>query len=812
MAGTSRRWGRTVVCLALLLPPGGALAQDQGAAVQSPPPQPAQPSVLTAIEVPEGVDSASVLLRAMRRHSTADAEVDAILARLPATHDGIEADRRQVEESRAGRISVRAFEGLRREWRRHEHQLEGWTVLLRSRSSGLQADLARLDDLAATWTATLAALETQGAPEELRASAQSILRLTEETRKLLVPRLDSLLRAQATIAQDFALAGDVTARLEEAMAGAAEWNLRQEVPAIWRAPSSQWSLDSILANLSGVRSERMRDLGDFLGYSGEWLVLHVVLLVPLLGLVLLLRAPGARLAQRDPRLEGAAAVLRRPLATTFLLWLLLTPWVHRQPPLVVLDLMFLGLVVPLLRLLPLLVHRTLVRSSYALVLLVWLSDLVDRLSPFSDLHRLGLLAVAGAGSLVLAWASRPGGSAATAAGSGWFRAALLVGRGAAALLLVSVLANVLGRLSLAETLGRGALGSAYVGLLVYCGVVVLESLWLLAVSGWLAARLRSVRVHQPVVEARGAWILHTVAVALWSWSTLTLFRAWDGLYSGVATVLGHPWVLGAVSISLGGVLAFALALWISVLLSRLVRFLLAEDVLPRLELERGVGATISMLSNYAVLALGFVLALGAAGLELSQLMLIISALGVGIGFGLQGLVNNFLSGLILVFERPIRIGDTVEVGTLSGTVDRIGWRASIVRTFEGSEVIVPNGNLTTHEVINWTLSDATRRLEVQVGVAYGSDPQRVQELLLGCASKHSEVLKKPEPSALFQAFGESSLDFTLRFWTGNFRDFVRIRSEVTGAVYDALRDAGIEIPFPQRDVHLKSDVVPGKLA
>ena len=189
------------------------------------------------------------------------------------------------------------------------------------------------------------------------------------------------------------------------------------------------------------------------------------------------------------------------------------------------------------------------------------------------------------------------------------------------------------------------------------------------------------------------------------------------------------------------------------------------------------------------------------------------ALGVGIGFGLQNIVNNFVSGFILIFEQPIKVGDKVEISSLKlmGEVRRIGIRSSIIRTFAGADVVVPNSNLIQSEVINWTLSDTKRRVEVLVGVKYGTDPQRVVELLLDVARESPRILKHPPPAALFTGFGDSSLNFVLRVWTATFDESIVQSSEVAIAVNAALKAAGIEIPFPQRDLHVRS-VAPGVAA
>jgi small-conductance mechanosensitive channel len=197
-------------------------------------------------------------------------------------------------------------------------------------------------------------------------------------------------------------------------------------------------------------------------------------------------------------------------------------------------------------------------------------------------------------------------------------------------------------------------------------------------------------------------------------------------------------------------------------------------------------------------------ALAAAGFEISQLAIVIGALGVGIGFGLQNVVNNFVSGLILMFERPIQPGDVVEVSGTSGKVREIGMRATTLTTFEGADVVVPNGMLLNEKLINWTLSDMDRRIDVNVGVAYGSDPRRVAELLLEVTKATPGVASQPEPNVLFTGFGASSLDFGIRAWTNEFGEWVGIRTELSMRVYEALRAAGIAIPFPQQDLHLRS--------
>jgi potassium efflux system protein len=239
-------------------------------------------------------------------------------------------------------------------------------------------------------------------------------------------------------------------------------------------------------------------------------------------------------------------------------------------------------------------------------------------------------------------------------------------------------------------------------------------------------------------------------------------------------------------------------------LGRLVTFVFDEEVVPRVRMAPGVPYAIGTFARYLLIVFGFVIAISMLGFQLDRLALVVSALGVGIGFGLQNVVNNFVSGVIMLFERPIRVGDRVQLDDLIGDVTSIGIRASKFRTFDGSDVIVPNSEFISTRVINWTLTDYKRRLIVPVGVRYGTDPEQVLELLLEAAREHEDVLADPEPVSLFLAHGESSLDFELRVFTESHRGWMAVLSDLTVSINRKLKEARIEIPFPQRDLHLRS--------
>jgi small-conductance mechanosensitive channel len=258
-----------------------------------------------------------------------------------------------------------------------------------------------------------------------------------------------------------------------------------------------------------------------------------------------------------------------------------------------------------------------------------------------------------------------------------------------------------------------------------------------------------------------------------------------------------------VTITVSAILSALAVVVVTWLVTKVVRFILDHEILPRLDLRTGVPIAISTIVGYVLVLTGFVLAMAALGIDLTKVTLLAGALGVGVGLGLQGVVSNFASGLILMLERPINVGDQIDVGGVVGEVKRIGVRSSTIRTGQGAEVIVPNSDLASKQVTNWTLSDRARRYEIDVGVEYGSDPARVLRLLEDAAAEVPEVQKVPPPRALFTGFGDSSLDFRLFAWVESVDIGVQAQNGLRMAILRTLDAAGIAIPFPQRDLHIR---------
>lgn len=279
--------------------------------------------------------------------------------------------------------------------------------------------------------------------------------------------------------------------------------------------------------------------------------------------------------------------------------------------------------------------------------------------------------------------------------------------------------------------------------------------------------------------------------------------------------LANEITIGSFSFSLIGILSGVLVFMIGYFLTRGFQGWLDGSVLARGRVDVGVRNSIRTAVGYAGIAIAALFGISAAGISLSNLALVAGALSLGIGFGLQNVVSNFVSGLILLAERPFKAGDWIEAGGVTGTVKRISVRATEIETFQRKTVILPNSELINAAVGNWTHKNKLGRVEIKIGVAYGSDVKRVHDILLEIGKSHPLVLKNPEPFVYFADFGASSLDFELRLYLSDILSGLTVQNEMRFAIVEALEREGIEIPFPQRDIHIRSgppELVPGAAA
>jgi small-conductance mechanosensitive channel len=257
-------------------------------------------------------------------------------------------------------------------------------------------------------------------------------------------------------------------------------------------------------------------------------------------------------------------------------------------------------------------------------------------------------------------------------------------------------------------------------------------------------------------------------------------------------------------ITLASILLFFVFLALFFIVSRILNRVLLRRLLTRFHIDEGIRYTIIRINHYVVMIVGTLLAFQFIGINLSGLAVILGFLSVGIGFGLQNITSNFVSGIILLFERPIRVGDRVTVGEVEGDVLAINMRATMIQSLTNISIIVPNSEFVSGRVVNWSHGDPKIRIDLEVGVSYSSDLDTVLDALQSVAAEHPKVLSVPKPDVLLTSFGDSSWNMMLRVWVGDPKGHYNVRSELNQAVVRKFREVGVEIPFPQRDLHVRS--------
>jgi potassium efflux system protein len=766
---------------------------------EAPTATPEQLTLLETVHLTELAQQTRIALRDARPLMRADTSVLRIERALTAQETQVAHLTSPARLAQIPMMSQRELADHRQAWRAMREHFEEEQETLAARSAELEVARTPLVELRRTWRALRDAVVADRGPDDARLPRiESSIELVRVAATTLETERDAVQALEDRVGELVIASEDVGDDIRDALAAYRDRLFVRDRAPLW---------DGLGADVVDANE---LPWGEHLAAQGELVreqspaIFRLGLAIALLALVLGAARRRLERVAAPAELESAMGVARKPIATALVLGLLASGFVVTNAPVFFFDSVAVVIVAPIAWLLWPLVPR----SMRAFIAIVAATVVIDRIegtmSDGSALRRGLVLAESiGFGGALGAWVQRE--SVATDDTTRQARGLAVI---AGSVLGAAFVANVLGYAFLATVLVRGtafALGGA---LSLATALRIFDALSELMLSSPLAQRSHGVRLHRALIHAR----LHrglVLALCL-AWGVLVLggYGLATPFFSWLDDTLRAHGSFGTLDLSLGEVLGAALVLCVSWIITRMVLFVLELDVLPRLSLEAGVGGAISGLTRYMLFGLGLILALATLGIDASQIALVAGALGVGVGFGLQGIVANFIAGLVLMLERPVRLGDRIEVGSLVGSVDRIGLRSSTVRGDDGAEVIVPNETLIGREVVNWTLSDRKRRVQIAVGVAYGTDPRRVVETVLAAVMGHERVLGRAEgatdPVVQFTAFGPSSLDFVVRFWTADEDDGTALKSEIGILVLDALIAAKIEIPFPQQEVRVLS--------
>jgi potassium-dependent mechanosensitive channel len=682
---------------------------------------------------------------------------------------------------------------LKSTWQSFADDLSVLAQKLAQRAASLEEERTRLDQFAEIWQATLQSTKPPNTPHQVVKAVQSVVDSIERTRPAAESCRAQILDLEIRLSEEEARVQAALSSVQQVQTLELDSLLVRDSPPIW---SAQVGLGSEMMQQSGesLSSQLMASTAFTKRLPYAFMMAGLLILAIAIALFWMRRSI-RKLAVEKPDLQQAMPILDLPVSTAFVLAFVLSPSILALATSLIQAIIVTVALVPTVIVLRRLLERHLYPLVNALVVVYFVGQLRILVSSLPELARLIFLGQMLGTSLFLVWLLRSEHLKAMAAETDkrFLGALRIITKIGLILLPAAFFANIFGYVNLGNVVGLTFLRSVDVAAVLYAAIRIIEGLVTIALQvrplGWL----RVITLHRAMLQQRICWVLELMGFLFWLYLLLSFYNLIGPLTAMAQAALTANLTIGSLNISVGRILTFVIAVWASFLVSKFLRFLLEEDVYHHFRLASGVPYAISTMLHYAILLFGLFIALATLGIDLSQITLLAGALSVGIGFGLQNVINNFVSGLILLFERPIKIGDVIEVSGNVGEVRRIGIRASVIRTADGSEVIVPNGSLISSQVTNWTFSDQQRAVEVSVNVVSGVDSQRMVELLKGVAAGHPDVAKQPAPLVYVLNFTAGAVTFQLRVWTNRSHEWAQLRSDLAVAVNDALAREKIAI-------------------
>jgi small-conductance mechanosensitive channel len=751
----------------------------------------------------ELVIRAQAALRDLQRiasEATIPPELETLAQQLPARRDELKARIAEARDAVHRSRRLAWVRDIRYSFVDDDQWIAAWQAEVKEASTAVTSGRARTEDLVTFWRRADELARQANAPQEVRDQTAGVVNEAVRTELRLARPEAVTIPLELTLSDMRDMLDGFFHYLDREGPNLA-LDARERDFTLLAALQGLAHLHDPVATIRGTSDHMLEMTRLFLANSGDELLGHSTLLLVLLLAMLSLRSKAAGWVGEERQGRIARRVVKRPFATTVLLGMVGGIAIYQTIPTLALVVAYALAMVAAVVLFPSLLDPRFLRAGYALCgfMLIDLARLyVIELLPLErvmlTLELVAACVVLGSMLTAERWkASLFAGWTPFYRGVAW---CWFAGAGA------GVVASVFGYGSIAEIVGGGVLVSMYLALIYAAAFGAAEgTAWVLTQDG-LFGRLKSVQRYRADLVHSISYLLRWAALLLWANSSLEYLTLGAATRRLLYRILSASLEVGSLKISLGDIVILVLGAVLAFFFARLIRFVLEEDVVTHFSVTASTRQVTSITAYYVVLLLGFFFTLAAAGIQLDRLTVLAGALGVGIGFGLQNVVQNFVAGLLLLFGGPIKIGDKIQIGDVQGEVQAIGFRASTVRTWQGAEVIVPNSKLVTDQVVNWTLSDQKRRVDIDVGVDYGTDPVRVLGLLQEIARAHPKVLTTPAPSAVFVSHTDNSLAFQLFAWT-TFDDSGNVKSELTTAINQRFTSEKIGFPYPQRDLRLK---------
>ena len=696
--------------------------------------------------------------------------------------------RNQIETRRAlsRQLSLDELKDLEQRWESLQSRLTRLNDGLINRIGGLGEKLTEIEKLRRQWLTTQEQAKTTNAPQESINQVSVVLARLRKTTELLQQVQADAVNLQSRLFERGHQIETGLRSVRQARNSLADNLFVADLPPLWRISIA--SQDTAIVGLQEGNnfSGQLSGLLEYLSSKPGALALHALLFLPLLGAAFWLRSYfRAHIAERRELLESTE-VLGSPVLLAFVLTSVAGIIIYPDAP----DLLWLcaaPVIIPASSiLLSRILHDAFDPIIYGLAGFYFL-DLLRPLLPDLTTARFLFIIELLLGALFTKWLLRRRvvSSLSYSDSPRMQKLAVLFARLSALLLSAAAALNITGYGTLSYLFGNLIFRSAYTVLFICAAAKVLTGLFVLTLEFPPFSLLRMVATHKELIQRRGRRFIQYGALLF------AIVSVRQGAAPFLSLILNLKMKLGSLELSLGNLLFFVLTIWATFTLSRFIQFVLNQEVFPRAALSRGLPYAISTVTHYSILFVGFLLGIAILGLDMTKFVVLAGAFSVGLGFGLQNIINNFFSGLIVLFERPVRVGDVIQLGEIEGVVERIGIRASFIRTVHGSEVIVPNAKLISEQVTNWTYSNRRRAIEIPVGISLESDAEKVITLMLAAALENPLISRDPEPEAVATKIGAESLQLILRVYTDYFTQWSKIRSDLTLRIHSALNASGI---------------------
>ncbi|MFY0626916.1 MAG: mechanosensitive ion channel [Reichenbachiella sp.] len=778
-----------LVLLLILSSPYWSLAQDDEVIEEE-----AQSMSIT--DLSNSIDKSERWIKSLNKEMELSQELTELYEEFSIRKDTLMKTVNSYEDEDILILSFQGVEGLRAEMEKYESSILDYKDQVASRLDLFQSTLNNLEKEKNEW------IEIE---VEYRDDV-TINALLRERLKPLMDKYNSMIGSTSELQKEelvyFNSLNDISNEITQKM-DLLEKRESDLQNIIFQENVPIWSLSLIPHDSTAVADKFNRGVGErktliekYVKYHYQLMVFHLLIIIGLVLFLITIRK-NAKTAFNKHESDELGLFLNKPIAAAYVMSYLFVGPIYDTFPKVILEVVLVSLIFPVGFLVADFVSQF-QKKALLLFLIIFTAylglELFPLLTPLGRIISItyeslivAALLVLRSNSTKLSLSENP---------EKVIRFVITVFIGTAAL---SIIFGIIGSVQLSHMLLTGTIFSIGIGIVLLLWNHILKSFAVLFFELPFISSIHAVVTKRELLELRAFQVIGIYLMFSFLEGSAHQFNVKDIFLETWDKVIGHPYAFGELQVSIQDFINFFLVLFITVFLARFLKYMFGREILTKFKMERGMPNAVATTIYYFVVVIGFFLAAASTGIQWSKVNLALGAIGVGIGFGLQNVIYNFISGLILIYERPIQVGDTIEFGKMMGPVTEIGIRSSKVLTYEGAEVIVPNGNLISNEVINWTYTDQLKRRELIIKTTYKADPNEVIETIKGILIEIENVLPDPGPSVLFTGFGDGTLDFRVLFWT-HLDVGLSTGSNAAIAVYNGLVQAGYEMPLSKSAV------------